>query len=556
VLLVGLLLSLCLYAHTASVTEDGATFIHYARQLAGEVPRPEPSVVHARRGAIAREILDRLEYWCPALVSVEAEEQHPGYPILILVTHQTIGRWLAVDPVLQWTRSAQVGSLLAGCLLSLALYLLGRQLLGTAAGLAAALIVATVPALVCQRVEALSDAPALALLALAAWFAVRLVSSGTPKVRAALLCGLFGGLGYLFRPEAVQVALLTGIVLLGCFVFGPTGKRRRFLLPGLVLALPVVLCCGSYMFLRGAVLTKSAGIVVGQRVFGAPRPDAESSAESGRAPTPLAGVGAEAVDGLFFRMAKGTKRFLLGWSSNLGYTFAGLLLVGVFVRRREICAQLGPALIWSAVLLNGVLLAGVHYPARGYLDPRHVLPATVLTIPWCWPGLLSMAGAMQRWLPGRLGFSGLTTPHLAAGIAVMLAAALGFDGIHQTLHGERNGYRLAGEWLRGRVPLDRGVVDPESLVSLYAGLDGRNFWERDHLDVSADYLDGLLGRLPGVAYVIYSDRYLRDHGLPGGMPRQLGHYRLREARSFAASLDPAYLRRVRIWRVERKASQP
>src|SRR5205823_620096 len=109
------------------------------------------------------------------------------------------------------------------------------------------------PAFVCLRADALSDVAALTLLVLSAQFATRLVEKN--ETRSAFLAGLFGGLGYLFRPETVQFAALAGLVLLGRTVCGRSGERRRAFLLALLVMVPVALCCAPYLFLRGSLLT-------------------------------------------------------------------------------------------------------------------------------------------------------------------------------------------------------------------------------------------------------------------------------------------------------------
>ena len=65
---------------------------------------------------------------------------------------------------------------------------------------------------------------------------------------------------------------------------------------------------------------------------------------------------------------------------NRVYFFTGCLLLGTFVSLCEWRGRLSHALIWAIVLLNGLLLSAVLYPRKGYLDHRHVLPVTVLTL--------------------------------------------------------------------------------------------------------------------------------------------------------------------------------
>src|SRR5205823_1269091 len=126
---------------------------------------------------------------------------------------------------------------------------------------------------------------------------------------------------------------------------------------------------------------------------------------------------------------------------------------------------------------------------------------TILTLAWCWPGLLwlgaglrNRAAAGYALVTGRMRNPSPQSPLFAAGLVLALTCVGGLIALPRTLHGERNGYRLAGEWLRGRMPVEYNLVDPEGLVSLYADLADCNLWEKDHPALSAAHLDTLLSK--------------------------------------------------------------
>src|SRR5207247_262421 len=97
---------------------------------------------------------------------------------------------------------------------------------------------------------------------------------------------------------------------------------------------------------------------------------------------------------------------------------------------------------------------------KGYLDPRHVLPAAALSVYWCWPGLLTLGYRLrQGWRRATMLLPRTDAPvHFRrwptmtpARCALVILAGLSWWMIHPTLtwglHAERHGYRAAGEWL-------------------------------------------------------------------------------------------------------------
>lgn len=532
-LLIGTLLSWDLSSRTVCLTEDGVTFIQYARQLDGEKPL-DRTLLAGRRGPAARHILDRVAEWVPALPVLEAHDQHPGYPLLILAARRTVGDWLADDPLERWSRSAQLVSVVAGVLLTAGVCSLGRRLLGPAAGFAGAVVVAMSPALVAQRAEALSDVPALACLVASACCAVRVLAAG--RARDAALCGLCAGAGYWVRPEAVQVAALLGLFLIVRW-WRNQADRPRWALSLCALALPLLLLCGSYMAVRGSVFTKSGSVLVG--VNAEIDPLLVSPMErtgtwgtfpgSGRLPPPNSPAG---------KLVRGAKHFLTGWAHDLGGVTAVPVFLGLWVGRRRVRRHAGQRLILLTVGVNALLLPGVLYYFKGYLDHRHVLPTAALTACWVWPGLRAAVRLALRTISSRSLRTG------AATLLTLLALVEIPASWTTTFHGERFGHRLAGEWLTAQGTGSK-IFDVTGLAAYYAELEDRNLHPPRPGAITMGYLDALAGCCPDLRLIVISDRQLELSDPAEGT-------RLSEVVSFPASLDPDCAYRVRIFRTDRE----
>jgi hypothetical protein len=543
-LLVGTLLSADRYARTVCLTEDGVTFLRYARQLGGEGAPVDPARRTSRHGSLARGVLDRLAEYCPTLPVLEVYDQHPGYPLLILAARRTVGDWLADDPRERWSRSAQVISLLAGLALTGGVYLLGRRLLGPAAGYAGAVVVAVSPEFVAQRADALSDAAALACLAFSAWLAVRALAAGRP--RDAALCGLCAGAGYLVRPEAVQVAAVLGLVLAARWVQNST-ERRRLTAQLAALALPLLLLCGPYMAVRGSVFTKSGSVLVGVNTGADPlllSPTGRAGAW-GRFPGEAWLPRPDSPPGKLFR---GCKRFLTGWVRDLGGALAIPVFLGLWLIRWRVRRYPGHRLILLVVALNVVLLPGVLFYQKGYLDNRHVLPVAALTACWAWPGLRAAAA----WVATHLRCAPVPSFRVGAAALLTLLALAELPGSWSAaFHGERFGHRLAGEWLAAHAPQRPWVYDVTGLAAWYAGLADRNVCPPRTTGITTGYLESLAECCPGLGYIVIADRCLDDRRGPAAVGG-----RLEEVTRIPASLDPSSEYRVRVYHVRREDSQP
>ena len=78
---------------SACVTEDSVTFISYARQLGGEGPAIPRQWLTERRGPTARQFVDKLAEWCPALCPSNVGTFTPA-PMQSCVTQSIAGSYL------------------------------------------------------------------------------------------------------------------------------------------------------------------------------------------------------------------------------------------------------------------------------------------------------------------------------------------------------------------------------------------------------------------------------------------------------------------------------
>lgn len=538
-------LTLYVYAHTDAVTEDSVIFVQYARQLRGEVSGVD-HLTPPTRGAWVAAILADLAPWIPGFDVIIRGEQHPGYPLAILATRETVGPWLSTHPVWMWIRAGQCVSVLAALLLTAGLYWLGRHLLGARAALVGCLLLLLTPRFLQIRADVLSDGPGLAFMILSGCFACRLLEGG--RIRDALACGVCGAIAYLFRPESMQLAVAAAGMLALRLARVPAARRETALQLS-ALVLPLVLVCAPYMFVRGSVLTKEA------RAFTMVDPTLENDAE--RPPGMLAALLLRCVPEPVVQVARGVRRFVGRWVECAGGLTLLAIGIGLYARRRDLATRPAHQLIWAAIACNLIILPGALYFRKGYLDWRHLLPVAALTVFWAWPGVqAARAWLVERWQQ-RVPSVRTRALLAAALVGLLLATAvqtdlLGF--LQRPLHHERYGQLRAGDWLRKHTKLGRNIADPECLPSFYAGRDVERCWDRNHPPLTEETLERILKNAFPADFLVVSNRYLRNHCCPDGLPETTPSFALHRVKQFRASLKAGDPTRVLIYRVTARAT--
>jgi 4-amino-4-deoxy-L-arabinose transferase-like glycosyltransferase len=165
--------------------------------------------------------------------------------------------------------SAQLTSALAGILLVVPMFFLGRQLFDGRVAFWGTLLFQCLPASGRLMADGLSE-PLFLLLATSS-LALAAHSLRTGSVLGLGLCGLFGGLAYLTRPEGALIPLMTGVVLVAMQALRPWRRPwGTFLLGGASLSAATLVVAVPFMLLIGGVTVKPAG----HEIMGTPAYDA------------------------------------------------------------------------------------------------------------------------------------------------------------------------------------------------------------------------------------------------------------------------------------------
>ncbi len=413
--------------HTEVLSRDGITFIDYTLQLES---RPWKDVLRGNH-------------------------QHPGYPLSVLAVSLPVRHFLGGTDCVSMQLSAQCASALAGLLLVIPMFYLGKTLFDRGVGFWAALLFQCLP--VSGRIlsDGLSESLFFLLTATALLLAVRAVRAGSPRLFA--LCGVCSGLAYMTRPEGVVVPAATALFLIAMRAM-PAWRWpwRRSAACGAALALAGVVVGSPYLLVTHHLSNKPSS-----REILRPRYHAEAPAipaglnPAARRPGfPLAvwlnqdlPWSSRAIKGLRGILAETTK----------GFQYFGCIpvLLGLWWYRDRLRTRPEVWLILTVVLVHTLALWRLAVVA-GYVSERHVL---LLVLCGTFPAVAAVRDMPARWLAWRrrkadspavheVGRPGLLRS--APAWSVLLLLALAGSGLPKTLkplHADRAGHHAAGRWL-------------------------------------------------------------------------------------------------------------
>jgi hypothetical protein len=449
---------------TEVVARDGIIFINYAWQLE-----------HKNWGDVLCE-----------------NPQHPGYPLSVLAMSLPVRHFLG--PIncdtMQW--SAQLASALAGVLLVIPMFLLGKTLFDRGVGFWGALLFQCLP--VSGRIlsDGLSEGLFLLLVTTALLLAVRGLRSSS-QVRF-VLCGIFSGLAYLTRPEGavVVVALLLLLLLMQRVPAWRKGWKWT-LTRGAGVALAALVVGSPYLLVTLHLTGKPSGqkmlktAQLQDEDSEAAPGDQESSRES-LPPEPggpafdaspcLLAVWLNPEAGLVEKLAIGLRA--VGVELVKGFHhFAWLpALLGLWWYRRQLAPRPEAWLLMILCVVHGVVLWRLSVVA-GYVSERHVLLLVLCGIYPAVAGLRDLPKRLMAWrrksssmAAGPGSWLGRLRTNAALWSVVLLVAACGIclPKTFQPLHANRAGHHAAGLWLAAHARPSDEICDGHfGWASYYAG---------------------------------------------------------------------------------------
>ena len=360
----------------------------------------------------------------------------------------------------------------------LPLFFIARDLAGPRAALGAMFLWAAQPYAVRLSVRALSDTPAVFLVALALWLGLHALNR--EKLLWAWLAGMLSGFAYLTRPEGIEAAL--GLAVLYAIAAAPSTpsslgvSRRRLprsawvaapLLGWALVASPYV----SYISAQAGSLTlskkKSVHAMVSSFSVPAPKPDTDSSPPpektSGLQPPPIAPPPPAPQPAWLGRAARNIYIFQQPLVNGVYPVILLLAVWGVIESRRaKISVQRS-----AFILLSG--LAGLHFlilvgvasdQGAEYLGGHHFFLLVLYLIPFAGAGLVAAIDWTRARFPHR---------RWAPAFVVTLCAVLTVPVSLRWRDSRGAAARAAGIWVRDHLSQDRIVVTNGAKFSFHAG---------------------------------------------------------------------------------------
>jgi hypothetical protein len=449
--------------HTEVVARDGVGFIRYAWQL-GEKP------------------------W----VDVLRSNPHPPlYPLTVLAVSLPVRSFFPASPSVSMQFSAQLTSVLAGILLVIPMYYLGRTLFDQQVGFWAALIFQALP--VSGRV--LSDALSEGVFLLLVAGGVLLATLGLRKYSAVYftLAGLCGGLAYLTRPEGLLIVAGIALVLIGLQT-RPANRHpwSRVLACEGSLLIAALAVSGPYMAIIGGFTNKTTGKKILETAcfnenlhhggFEVSAPPMSVAVQS----RPLAA-------GCWASWCPHIEEFApsrrLKWSlaavctevlKSFHYSAWLPMLLGLYWCRERVLVAPGLWILLAIGCLDTLLLFRVAYSA-GYLADRHTLILLMGGLYWATAGIFILGqylAVLGYWLVTKGGFPSFASAGWRKMVAsgwgwsIFLLLLLTVSALPKTLeplHFSRAGYHAAGVWLAHHIRPGDSVLDPFCWAEYYAG---------------------------------------------------------------------------------------
>ncbi len=432
--LITLALGIYMISRTVMISQDGVFYIERAQQLADN--------------------------------PVEIIKTHPpGYPFLILMGHKFLMLFGVTPSVFTWIYSAQSVSLLCRVLAIIPLYFIGKLLVGSKNSFWALLILIFLPypaEFVCDVVR---EWPYLLFLATGFCFLLWAAKSG--KWWAFGLVGLSSGLGYLIRPESVQLVvyalLWAAMSMLKPSLWKISRCKNVFalilLLGGFIIpAIPYMKCTGRIIPPTVKRITTSLSMNTQPCKNDTPKVNTVS----------LNYNTAEIIRGdVLDALGKISKTIC----ENLMWIFIPALMIGLCYRFRN-NAEYAEWFLITAFVLANITMATLRYCyIQEILSKRWTLPLITLTIFYIPVGLHIIGSWLESVFPLN---KEREKKEWLSWFVILFFISIGvcLPKLLRPVRIEKQGYKDAAMWLRENSNPGDLVITPDSRIAFYAERKG------------------------------------------------------------------------------------
>lgn len=434
ILLAGLCIGVYLICTTVLIAQDGVGFIEYTKKL--------------QTGPLS-EVINQ-------------EYQHPGYSILILGTHKLLNIFHQTDSVMSWIYCGQAISLLSRLAAMVLLYFIGREIVGSKISFFAVLIFMVLPAPAEYGSDVLSDWPHLSVLLGGFW--VLLKSTEGKKWWMFGLAGAISGIGYMFRPECIQLVVV-GLSWLCLQLFWSKRciKVSQASAAMLLLVLGFLITVSPYVKLKGSVFPKKN--LLASHSINTIDTDMQYNASIISTPKEFT----KSIGKLIERLCE-----IFMWFFILP------MLIGIccFFRKKNMVKP-KMFLMLAIILLNIILLILLH-SQYNYLSRRHVMVMAVFLSLFVPPGLQKLT-SLRKTHPITDDIKRSFVILVIAGMLVCMPKLL------RPIRNKKNAHRQTAVWLSENIDKNAIVAVPDYRICFYAGLSGIEY-KNDNIPQEAKYV--------------------------------------------------------------------
>jgi hypothetical protein len=414
------------------------------------------------------------------LATMHAEDQHPGFPALILVTTRMLQACgFDGDPQV-WMAGGLIVSFIAGILSVAVVWCFARDLFDTTIANIAAIGFAVLPVPRAGAVDAQSDTPHVLFYLFAAWMAATGLASG--NLRRLALAGFSSGLAFWIRPEGLEVALVATPFVLWQAFRAPWPWRKSVLACGAVAGVAFVVAA-PYMLLASKITSKQLLIfkenpapsyierLAEAQHAVAPVPDPALTTETLAVvpAAPASPAPPQAVADTDPQYSPQLVSSLIGLAiaafincicQGLKFVFIPFYVIGniALLWRRPAGIQIA---FLACLGATHILILMSVFVFSGYIAHRHTIPLVGLAMPFAALGLYETSVELARRL--RVAPRYVAVPALAACCAIVLPFTL------RHLNREFLPVIEATAWVRARLAPGSGIVCNSPYPGFYGG---------------------------------------------------------------------------------------
>ncbi|MGA2916318.1 MAG: glycosyltransferase family 39 protein [Sedimentisphaerales bacterium] len=409
------------------------------------------------------------------------EAQHPGYPWLIIMVYKVTSFLCKNTSVFSWIYCAQSVTLLSRLITIAILYYIGKKLSGSWLSFWAILIFIVLPKPAEYGSDVLSDWPHLCFLTAG----LLLILNGASNKRFWLFgfAGLASGMGYLIRPECVQLIVL-GSLWLGLQLVWHKRiiNRGKALCAICLLIAGFLVTAGPYMKLKGSIFPKKNVDLFTQEFR-----QIEISEKSNRIMFASQFAGSD-IPKAFGKLGQNIGETLM-------WFFVPALLIGMHTWFKTRKWYETETFLAGALIILNVFLMVCLYCRYRYMSYRHILPLLILLVFYVPIGLQELAIWFRHIFSRDADSISVTGRNEKFWFLILFF--IGFfvcvPKLFMPIRMEKQGHRATAKWLGANTDNTDIVAVPDIRIAFYAQREGV-VYEKDDIPSNAVYVVRIISK--------------------------------------------------------------